>query len=234
MTPTITDWISAIASIIGTVAGLPLIIVGIFRLFKKDKQQERKLNSLENLATSQNEVIEKMSEQIVELSNQTFEFQQQSASLVDLNKLISKQIDLQNSIFLHDKDIEEKKLELERMKHLNEIKPYFRFSSGTGSSITLTNEGKTAKNLQFGERESDDFHFTHIDPKSEIRIGEKTRIMLTRRGEGQRYDIMSGKYKVELCFEDIDGNKYKQEILNGKIGPPELTTRIGNKKNRIT
>jgi hypothetical protein len=49
------DWINALSSALG----IPIIIWGIIKIFKKDKDQERKLNSLEDLAISQDEIIKK-------------------------------------------------------------------------------------------------------------------------------------------------------------------------------
>jgi uncharacterized coiled-coil protein SlyX len=63
--PLITDWINSIAALIG----IPIVVWGIIKLFIKDKNQERKLSSLEKLAVSQDEMIKKMTEQISELSN---------------------------------------------------------------------------------------------------------------------------------------------------------------------
>lgn len=67
MEPSITDWISALASLLG----IPAVLYGMGRLFVKDKEKERQLNSLESLAASQ--VL-----QIDELSKQTSEYQYHS------------------------------------------------------------------------------------------------------------------------------------------------------------
>ena len=56
--PLITDWINSIAALIG----IPIVVWGIIKLFIKDKNQERKLSSLEKLAVSQDEMIKKMKE----------------------------------------------------------------------------------------------------------------------------------------------------------------------------
>jgi hypothetical protein len=84
--PSITDWISAVTSILG----IPIYIWGIIKIFKKDKAQVRKLNALEDLAHTQNEVAIRITEEINELAKQTSEYQYQSSLMEESNKFVGK------------------------------------------------------------------------------------------------------------------------------------------------
>lgn len=220
--PTITDWISSIASLLG----IPIIIWGIIKLFIKDKSQERKLNSLENLAISQNEITKKMAEQINELAKQTSEYQYQSELMKESNNLISKQIELQNDIFLHNQVTEEKKLELQKIKRINELKPYFINNGGSSNSekisISLKNKGNTAKNLRLEKIEGNFINFKKLNTEIEFEQNKILEIVGTISSSGRNFDNSQRAFKAEIYFEDMDGNKYKQRIIDSKIGKPEL------------
>ena len=220
--PLITDWINSIAALIG----VPLIMWGIIKLFIKDKAQERKLSSMEKLAISQNEMVNKMNEQIQELSKQTAEFQRQSVLMQDSNELISKQVELQNDIFLHEKGTEEKNAELQKKRRLNDIKPYFVNNGGTSSStnvsINLKNKGNTAINLDLKKVQGDFIHFGKLDSEKEIDSGLNIEIKGNIAPAGRNLDNATRNYILELYFKDIDGNKYKQVITGQKVSKPEL------------
>lgn len=220
--PLITDWINSIAALIG----IPIVVWGIIKLFIKDKNQERKLSLLEKLAVSQDEMIKKMTEQIIELSKQTSEYQYQSELMQESNGLISKQIELQNDIFLHNKGIEEKKLEIQKIKRLSEIKPHFINNGGSSNSsnlsLALKNKGNTAKNLSLIKLSGEYIVFQKLNSELEIDNGRDIEIKANITPSGRYGDNGSRIYELELAYENIDGNKYMQKIINGKIGNPEL------------
>jgi hypothetical protein len=220
--PLITDWISSIAALLG----IPIVIWGIIKLFIKDKNQERKLSSLEKLAVSQDEMIKKMTEQISELSKQTSEYQFQSELMKESNNLISKQIELQNDIFLHNKGIEEKKLEIQEIKRLSDIKPHFINNGGGSNSssilINLKNKGNTARCLILNKIRGEFINFERLNPEAEIDNGKNIEIKANITPSGRYQDNGQRDYQIELLYEDIDGNKYKQKIENREIGNPEL------------
>ncbi|MCL4483631.1 MAG: hypothetical protein M1445_13650 [Bacteroidetes bacterium] len=220
--PLVTDWINSIAALIG----VPFVIWGIIKLFIKDKNQERKLSSLEKLAVSQDEMIKKMTEQIYELSKQTSEYQFQSELMKESNTLISKQFELQNDIFFHNKGIEEKKLELERIKRLSEIKPHFINNGGSSNSsnilISLKNKGNTAKNLILNKVRGEFLFFEKLNSEIEIDNGQNIEIKGNIASSGRNQDNGSRDYELELKYEDIDGKQYKQKIEHRKMGNPEL------------
>jgi len=220
--PLITDWINSIAALLG----VPIVVWGVIKLFLKDQAQERKLNSLEKLAVSQDEMNIKMTEQIQELAKQTAEYQFQSELMQESNSLIIKQIELQNDIFLHNKGIEEKKLEIQNIKRVNEIKPYFVTHGGYGSSsnfsFSIKNKGNTARNLSIKKLNGDNIHFEKLNSEIEIDTGNSIEIKASISTQGRYSDNGSREYEIELYYEDIDGNKYRSDILNGKISKPVL------------
>jgi hypothetical protein len=220
--PLITDWINSIAALLG----IPIVVWGLIKLFLKDKNQERKLSSLEKLAVSQDEVIKKMTEQINELSKQTSEYQFQSVLMKESNSLISKQLELQNDIFFHNKGIEEKKLEIQKIKRLSEIKPHFTNNGGSSNSsnitLTLKNKGNTAKNLSLIKISGEYIIFQKLNSELEIDNGRNIEIKANITSSGRSGDNGNRVYELELTYENIDGNKYMQKIINGKIGNPEL------------
>jgi len=223
--PSITDWISSLAAF----AGVPLIIWGFIKIFRKDKNQERKLNALEKLAISQDELIGQMSEQISELARQTSEFQNQSEIMQTSNELISKQIDLQNEIFLHNKVSDERKIELQKNLRINDIKPYFfrngGHSSSSNISIPLKNKGNTARKLRLTKIKGEFMHFEKLNPDSEVDSNGNIEIKANITEGGRHLDNGSRDYELELYFEDIEENCYKQTIYSRKISLPELLTK---------
>ena len=219
----ITDWISSIASLLG----VPIIIWGILKLFIKDKNQERKLSSLENLALSQDKVIKKMTDQIAELSKQTEEFRYHSELMKESNELISTQIQIQNEVFIHSKITENTKLKLQKSIRLSEIRPYFivnRNSSNSSSIIIrLKNKEKLAKNLEFKKVEADFINFQNLESHLvEYDTNDELEIKGTIDSTNPDFNNPERQYEILLSFEDVDGNKYQQRIINGKSRSPEL------------
>jgi len=219
--PSIPDWISAISSFLG----IPLIIWGIIKIFKKDKAQERKLTALENLAVSQNEVINKMTEEINELAKQTSEYQYQSSLMEQSNKLIGKQIEIQNDIFLHNKVTEQRKQELQEIERMNKVKPHFTFTMGTSSSINmmikLKNKGATAKKLRIEKIGGDFIQFRNLKFEDDIENGKIIEISANINSNAPGFNNLQRAYELELFFEDIDGRAYKQRLINNRINNPE-------------
>lgn len=222
--PLITDWINSFAALLG----VPLVVWGIVQLFLKNKSQDRKLTSLENLAKSQNDVVLKMSEQIQELSMQTSEFQFQSELMKESNLLIQKQIELQNDMYLHSKISEEKKYELQRIERISKIKPHFVFSgsnsSPSGFTVKLLNKGQTARKLSLQQIDNEFAKFSPIDENKEYDNNQKIEISGYADSSKTFYNSNQVPFSIELFFEDIDGNKYKQRVTkdgNYRITAPE-------------
>jgi hypothetical protein len=219
--PIITDWIIAISSVLG----IPLIIWGIIKIFKKDKNQERKINSLENLAVSQTDITNKMTDEINELAKQTSEYQYQSSLMEESNKLISKQIEIQNDIFLHNKVTEDRKLELQEMERLSKIKPHFTFNTGSSNSkqitLKLKNKGATAKNLRFEKVSGEFIHFSKLNSEVEVDNGNIIEITGNINSNAAGFNNLQRRYELVLFYEDSDDHTYKQRIVNNRISTPE-------------
>jgi len=223
--PLITDWINSIAALLG----VPLIIWGIIKLFIKDNSQERKIGSLESLAISQNNVTLKMTEEIQELSRQTSEFQYQSELMKESNFLIQKQIELQNEIFLYNKISKEKKLEFQRIERLSKIKPFFVYSGENSNqrefNVKLLNKGETAKNISIIQIDNELAKILPIENFKEYGNNQKLEIKGCADLSRTYYNSRQVPFVLDLMFNDIDGNKYKQTLTrdnNYKITNPKL------------
>jgi hypothetical protein len=162
-----------------------------------------------------------MSEQIIELSRQTSEYQYQSELMKDTNKLISKQIDVQNQIFIHNRISEEKNLELQKTERINQIKPRFVYartdSSSNKMTLYLKNKGNIAKKLKLEKIEGQSINFLGLSSETELEQNNTLEIIGNISSVGRDSDNGNRLYTVDLFFEDIDGNKYKQRLINGKI-----------------
>lgn len=221
--PSITDWISAT----GTFLGVPAAIFGIFRLFKKDIELERKLTALESISASQNDLVDKMQVEIDLLLVQTGEFKYQSTLMFDHNKLIEKQIEDQANLSLSAQAIEEKKIAIEQQKRLIEIKPYFTYRSASAPTynyfLGLLNKGQTAQEI-WCEILEPVGTTVELDKKD---VGQKELLNLTYQPNGFR-PFNEIYFKGKLNFKDVDGNEYYQLITvsQGKLEDSKPVLRL--------
>lgn len=218
MESTATDWIQAI----GVLLGVPVGIWSIISLFRKDKEKEEQLNSLNSIALSQNQIIIKLSEQIEQLTIQSSEFQYQSSLMKDANLLLEKQIALQYDFYIHGKETESKKLELERNKRLSEIKPYFISRTYLYSpdmfDIKLENKGGEARKLKIAKVDTKLVRLKSL-PEN-LKIGKLENFSISGQPNPQ-ITYLNGKsvtFEINLEFEDIDGNTYIQNIKRLQTG----------------
>lgn len=218
MESTVTDWIQAI----GVLLGVPVGIWSIISLFRKDKEKEKQLNSLNSIAFSQNEIIIKLSEQIEQLSIQSSEFQYQNSLMKDANVLLEKQIELQYDFYIHGKEVEGKKLELERNKRLSEIKPHFISSTSHSSpdmfDFKLENKGGDAKKIKIQKVESKFVQFNSLPENFSIDKLGYFNISGTPNAYNTYFNGNSVTFDINLEFEDIDGNAYFQNIKRLQTG----------------
>ena len=218
-TPMWTDIIQAI----GIAFGLPVTIWGIFQLFIKDRDKERKISALEQLAQAQNQVVNKLQDQVDQLAFQSGQFQYQSSLMLDQNKLFEKQIDLQTSIFLHEKGIEEQKLKIEKQKRMSEIRPYFYSSTSRsgpdGFILDLQNKGGEAKDIKLNPVKTDFVFIAPIPNSTNIGRGETLMIAGRPLPDKTYFTAYDVTFQANLEYIDIDGNKYQQmiqKLSNGK------------------
>ena len=223
-TVSITDIIQAA----GILLGFPTAIWGIFKLFRKDKDKTEQLNSLRDIAVSQNSAIGKMTEQITELSKQTAQFEYQSIIFKEANDLLKEQIKIQTNSLLSDKDHKEKYLDLERKKRKSDIRPFFKrvtgLCNGKMFSVQLTNYGGRAYIEGIEEINTNNI-FIHAQSKKEQVIDKDNTFGFYADSNNDRYMGNNVPYEVILLFHDEDNNKYKQKIegtgLNAEIDVPE-------------
>lgn len=222
-TVSITDLIQAI----GVGLAFPTAIWGIFKLFVKDKEKEKQINSLEDIAISQNSAIGKMKEQIVELSKQTSQFEYQSMLFKEGNDLLKEQIKIQTDALLNDKDHKAAYLELEQKKRKSEIRPFLKqetqLASGQELKLSFINFGERA---YFEGIEEIDTHNIIIMLRSkDERIIEKNSSYEFQAKAGGKFNGNDVPFEVNLLFYDEDKNKYRQNIkglgLRADIGTPE-------------
>jgi hypothetical protein len=212
-----TDWIQAI----GTIIGFPAALWGIVVLFKKDKEKQKQINALIDIANQLTQNVEQMTLQSQELHYQ-------STLMLDANKLVEKQIEMATNSFLHNQTVEENKIEFEKQKRLNEIKPHFILGGsskcGNDFSIYLTNKGSVAKNIKMEVLKNENIHFRNSNWKSRIEKDEDVKI------EG-KLDKNIHSFEIDFFYEDIDNNTYYQKMIDFKhIDDPVF---CGNKKVTI-
>lgn len=218
MKPLITDWIQAI----GVLIGIPVGIWSIISLFRKDKEKEKQLNSLNGIASSQNNVVLKLTEQVEQLTVQSNHFQYQNSLMIEANDIMKKQLELQYVIFNHGKDVEMKTQEIERSKQIAKIKPYFISNTSQASQgkfkLNLENKGGDAKNLRIIELET---KFVCFDPISKDFNIEKFGVFNITGGPNPNntyFDAHNVTFEINLEFDDIDGNSYYQNIKRLQTG----------------
>lgn len=205
-------------------------IWGIIKLFIEDKDQDRKLSSLETLANSQNDIVLKMAEQIQELSRQTSEYQYQTELMRESNILVQKQIELQTDTLIHNKLTDEKKIEIEKVKRMAEIKPHFILDGGSSNpshiTVNLINKGQIAKNVIIQNVNNDFTIFSEIDIKKEFDTNQKLELNGYANSSKTYYNSNQVPFSIEIFYNDADGNKYKQRVNREnqkyKVLAPEL------------
>lgn len=108
----ITDWIRAVAAALG----IPVAIWGIIKLFKKDRAQERKVSSLEELARSQAEANDHLRGQVHQLRMTTKTLETHSHYYAgNLTRLTEQSMEMfkQTLLVAESNAITEKRLQLE-------------------------------------------------------------------------------------------------------------------------
>ena len=118
--------------------------------------------------------------------------------------------------------------ESKRIERRSEIRPQFKFAGATTNSnefnIKLLNEGECAKHLQV--KENKNVHLSFLDPNKEYNNRQKIELKGTFDSLNPVPDSKQISFSLELSFDDIDGNTYKQLLtkigLNYPITNPKL------------
>jgi hypothetical protein len=192
-TPSITDWITSIAAIVG----VPLSMIAFIKLVRRDKDKDRQLQQL--------------SKQTQELTSQTSEFRYHSIQMFEHNKLVEAQLDLQKRAQEEHRAFKSEELEITRQKRRMEIRPYFIFRQGAPSGynhyIQLLNKGGEASHVSL-----------NFNPESIESIRKDNKKLTIDRASTFDFTVALkaiNRYApipIELLFEDQDGNHYNQTI----------------------
>lgn len=225
-TPKITDWISAI----GVLLGIPVTIYSIFKLFRKDKEQERKINSLETIAIEQNNVVKQLKAQADQLVIHSSHFQHQASLMKASNDLFERQLSFQMDNYFEMKGNEEEKLKIEKQRRINEIRPDFRNEGSStgpdGFKLNLQNLGERAENVAMRTISTEHVNFRSsfngrtVDKNNILSIFGVTDI-------NSPYSALEVPFEIQIEYSDVDGNSYFQKIRKGTdgsyfIGDPTL------------
>lgn len=218
MEPSITDWIQAGAAFVG----VPALLIGLYKLFVKDKEKQQQIDALVSLADAQQKSIE-------ELTKQTGEFKYHSSLMKESNEILTKWVEIQSEMFLHQKVSKEDEKEIEDRKRKQEIRPYFIFEGFSLSpgefAILLLNKGGVAKNVQIGQGNGPQIK---IQGPRNMEYAKGTTLHVHCAVNIQPTETNSRKPNVSFSveFEDIDGNKYEQTVSNHQssfeVGEPRL------------
>ena len=133
----ITDWIQALGALIGVLGG----VYAFYKLFMRDKDKEKQIDSLIKMA-------EQTTMQTQQLSNQ-------AGHMEESNRLFREQIEVfKEGLLLQrtDQEQKEKEKEIERRLRKNDIKPLFYQDNGSGTNtnlrIDLKNKGGQSRILK--------------------------------------------------------------------------------------
>lgn len=208
----ITEWIQAI----GVLLGVPATIWGIFKLFKKNKEHEQTITTLEQIVKEQNDVVKQLNKHVHFMSIQSELHQYHSTLMLESNKLLEQQINIQTDAFLHNKDIERQKIEIEKQKRINAVRPYFiSHTSGSGPNnffFYLSNNGGDALNVRLEVVEAENIIFNSLSP--DLKVVKGDRVEIKGRISLQIHHLNGGNipFTVKLVFSDVDKNDYYQLI----------------------
>lgn len=221
--PSITDWLISISSL----CSIPLVFWGIIKIFRRNKEHDDNIRALTNLTLNQDKVVNELKEQVEQLQKQTSLFEYQANLMLESNKLLEKNLDLQIQIYESTQDFEEKKISLEEQKRISEIKPYFVFNGGTSGpqygTIRLQNRGADAHHVTYRPLNKDNVNFRKTTIKNLIANKKSYEIKVKFKNP---YGMNSKDFSFVLLFEDIDRNQYEQTIekegTHVKVNHPEL------------
>lgn len=211
--PNITDWLTAIAAVIGA----PLALWGFIKLIKRDKERETEIAALRNLSSVQSQSLEETKSILLEFQKQTQEFEFQTSLMRESNEFFKEHLTIISGSFKNGAELKSNLANLEIRKRKSEIKPHFIFSGAFGQGISgeyrvrLKNIGQTAYLKDIVVPDSSELIFfnefsenTRIDKDQEVSINGKIKDGSLR--------VNVADYEFHILFKDTDNNEYKQII----------------------
>lgn len=196
----ITDWIQALGALIGVLGG----VYAFFKLFRRDKDKEKQINSLIKM-------VEQTTMQTQQLSNQ-------AGHMEESNRLFREQIEVfREGLLLQRSDQEQKEKEKAILKQLrkNDIKPLFYQENGFGSNtnlkIYLKNKGGQSRIIKIKMIEG--ANLLRIDERVYNKIIAKDEsVTLIFRSLDESRNANNFEYLFDLEFENADSDKYSQRF----------------------
>jgi hypothetical protein len=213
----VTDWVQAI----GVIIALPISVAAVIKLFLKDKERDIQIKSLNKMAEEQHLSTENLIEQLEETRKQTL-------LMAENNEILRVQNEFQNSLLIRQEFTNQQKLELNKLKRRNEIKPNFiqegNSRQGCNYQIHIKNIGKLAKKIFIKYSNLINIDFSPMN--SEMDILDNTRPFALKANIGN--PEIGFSYEIEISYFDEEDNKYIQVIIKNnrenKISLPEYQT----------
>jgi len=196
LTQTLPNWIMALAAAWGVFE----IIRGYFKLRQQQKENEQKMSNF--------------NDQLNEFRKQTTQFEYQTTLMSENNKILEKGIKDLVTNLVQSWETEMQGLEIERLRRISEIRPFFVFHRGTsnpnGFVINLSNDGGTATSLRIIDVSTGAFSIQPFKKNLIIQKGQTIEIIGFPNNKVNA-NLSSGQ--ILIGFIDADGNQYQQNIV---------------------
>jgi hypothetical protein len=214
--PKITDWLQALGAVIAVIAA----IWGFIKLFVRDKNREKEIKSLIDIADAQQQNLAKVQALLEEAQKQTAEFIVQSNEMKESNSLNKKHLEILTQSIEQNKNHQDKLLAIKNSERKNDIRPHFLLDSSYTGSSNYTLSLKNIRAVAFFEEirnfPESTIHFSQSKQRNQ-RIATNSQIELNGYlavavGNNPVHHYNTSPFQFELIFRDEDKNLYKQVI----------------------
>ncbi|WP_179412651.1 hypothetical protein HDF19_13145 [Mucilaginibacter sp. E4BP6] len=226
--PKLTDWIQAGGTIIAIIAA----IIGFVKLFIKDRQHEKEISSLTQIAAAQESNLKKVQSLLKESQKQTMEFIIQTGEMQKSNSLYKRHLEVLGETMADNKAHQSKMIQIKKAERKNEILPRFKMGGFSHMNINVNMQLQLVKNVAY-------FETYNNDPRSGITLSPQ---MPKGKSIGTNETIafngmISGEFSIlrdyqptprligEILFRNEDKDLYRQVITRSgagfEIGQPE-------------
>ena len=199
--------------IIGNGIGIPAALWGMVNLFRRDKDKERKLNSLEDLARTQKN-------QIQELAKQTAQFSAQTELMKEANHLTNKNLEATLDHYFQVEATAKQEQELLELKRRDKIKPNLILENSVlfdgEFQISLKNIGGDMKNVSFKDVKIHKAMIEYPDVEGKEYFKDNIIEITGTPDFEESLDVKEASIHFQIYYMDVDHNKYFQAI--DKVG----------------